>query len=91
MPGMFTPGRHVALQNIHHTFGNLQLAFLPSVFASPSGRAVTKWVTPLLAFHATKMKIRQNMITTTTLLTFLKKTEIITKLLSVCKVTITLS
>ena len=85
---MFTPSSHVALENIHHTFGNLQLAFLPFVFASPSGRVITKGVTPLLAFHATKMQIRQNMLTSATLLTFLKKREIITKLLSVCKATI---
>ena len=51
MPGMFTPGSHVALENIHHTFGNLQLASLPSVFASSSGRAMTKGVTPLLTFQ----------------------------------------
>ena len=73
MLGMFTPGSHVALEDIHHTFGELQLAPLPSVFASSSGRAMTKGITPLLTFHATKMQIRQNILTTATLLTFLKR------------------
>ena len=75
MLGMFTPSSHVALEDIHHTFGELQLAPLPNVFASSSGRAMTKGVTPLLTFHATKMQIRQNTMTTATLLTFLKKRD----------------
>ena len=87
---MFTPCSHVALAFFHHTFGNIQLALLAGVFASSSGRAMTKGVTPILAFHATKMQIRQNMMTSATLPTILKKREIITKLLIVCKVTVTL-
>ena len=91
MLGMFTPGSHIALEDIHHTFGELELSPLPSVFASSSGRVMTKGVTPLLTFHATEMQIKQNILPSVTLLTFLKKREIITKLLSVCKVFVTFS
>ena len=33
VPGVFAPGCHVALEDPHHTSGNLEFAFLPSVFA----------------------------------------------------------
>ena len=89
MLGMLTPHSHVALEDIHHTFGERQLALLPSVFASSSGRAMAEGVSPLLTFHVAKMQVRQNILTTATLLTFLKKREILTKLLSVCRIAVT--
>ena len=48
--GMFTPGCHVALEDVHHTLSNLEFTFLASVLASSFFRVMTKGV---VAFHAT--------------------------------------
>ena len=52
--GMFTPSCHVALEDIHHTIGNFEFAFLASVFASSSFNVMTKGVVAFLATPATK-------------------------------------
>ena len=77
--GMFTPGGHVAVEDIHHTLSNFEFTFLSSVLSTSSLRAMTKgvvahFVTPVIAFF-----------------TGLTEGETITELLSVCRVTARLS
>ena len=40
--GVFASGCHVTLEDVHHTFRNLKIAFLASVFASSSVRVMTE-------------------------------------------------
>ena len=51
------PSCHVALDDIHHTFGNLNFAFLSSVFESSSVRVMTKRIAPFPATHVTNLKL----------------------------------
>ena len=85
--GMFTPGCHVALEDIHHILGNFEFAFLASVFASSSFCVMTKGIVAYFASPVTKLHLCRNVPTFIALVTDLKKVEIITELLSVCKVT----
>ena len=41
MLGMFIPGGHVALEDIHHTLSNFEFTFLSSVLSTSSLRAMT--------------------------------------------------
>ena len=88
---MFTPGGHVALEDIHHTLSNFEFAFLASVLVSSSLRVMTKGVVAFLATPVTKLHLTRNMPTFIAFVTDLKKGEIITELLSVCRVTARLS
>ena len=82
---MFAPSCHVALEENHHTFGNLEFAFLPGVFASSSIRVMTKGITPFLATHVTKLQLCKTLPTSTVMLTVMKQREIIANLLTVRK------
>ena len=84
-----TPRRWHA-EDIHHTLGNLEFTFLASVLASSSFRVMTKRFVAFLASSVTNLHLCRNMPTFIALTTDLKKGEIITELLNVCKV-ITLS
>ena len=84
---MFTPGCHGALEDIHHTLGNLEITFLASVLACSSFRVMTKGVVTFLATPVTNLHLCRSMPTFIALITDLKQGELITKLLSVCKVT----
>ena len=84
---MFTPGCHVALEDIHHTLGNLEFTFLAGVLAASSFRVMTKEVVAFLATPVTNLHLCRNMPTFIAHVTDLKKGEKIDELLSVCKVT----
>ena len=88
MPGMFTPGCHVAVEDFHHTLGHCELTFLASVFASSSCRVVTKkGLLRSLPLLSQNLHLCRNTPTFIALITDLRKGEIITELLSVCDVT----
>ena len=67
------------------TLGSLEFAFLANVLASSSLRVVTKGVVAFLATPVTHVHLCRNMPTFIAPITDLKKEEIITELLSVCK------
>ena len=89
--GMFTPGGHVALEDIHHTLSSFEFTFLSSVLSTSSVRAMSKGVVAQLVNPVTKLHLCRNMPTFVALITDLKYGEIITEMLSVCRVTARLS
>ena len=88
--GMFTPGGHVALEDIHHTLSNFEFAFLASVPASSSLRVMTKGLSRSLPLLSQKLHLSRNMQIFIAFVTDLKRGEIITELLSVCRFTVRL-
>ena len=89
--GVLTPSGHVALEDIHHSLSNFEFAFLSSVLSTSPLRAMTKGVVAHLATPVTKLHLSRNMPTFVAFITDLKEGEIITDLLSVCRVTAKLS
>ena len=73
--GMFAPSCHVALEDVHFTFSNLEYAFLASVFASSSGRVMTEGITPFLATHVTNLQLCETLLSSTVMLTDRKIAE----------------
>ena len=91
MLGMLTPGGHVVLEDIHHTFSNFELAFLASVFAPSSLHMMREGVDAFLATPVTKLHLSRNIPIFIASVADLKEGEINTELLSVCRFTCTLS
>ena len=87
----FTPGGHVALEDIHHTLSNFEVTFLSSVLSTSSLRAMTMGVVAQFVTSVTKLHLSRNMPTSTAFFTSLKEGEMIAELLSVCRVTTRLS
>ena len=93
--GMFTPGGHVALEDIHHTLSNLEFTFLSSVLSNSSLRAITTGGFAQFVTSAAKLHLSRNMPSSIAFaiafFTGLKEGKIIAELLSVCRVTTRLS
>ena len=83
----FTPGGHVAFEDVHHTLGNFEFTFLSSVFASSYFRVMTKrgCHVPCHSCHKTASEPRHADSHCTRYR--LEKGEMIAELLSMCRVT----
>ena len=83
VPGMIAPVCHIALHD--NTFSNFEFAFPASVFASSSGRVMTKGVAPFFATQAAGFHLWLTAHNISVVRSIMKQKQMITIWLSVWK------